>query len=659
VRSTRKKKSPLQFWLSYLESVCRKLYNAGCGNDDGLYMTGVRITLAALFRRIAASRSLPPEPFAGCFLQPDDGIPLKAVAFPLSDAPGGHGCEAPDDPAFPGLFYGECLRYTPFRNNEGALILKKIPTRRGYGAYYTPDAITRFLARETLAPQVRGCARRDAAGIRVCDPAMGTGNFLAAAARYLSEIITENPQPSAGKSRRTAIPRSVIMRSLFGMDRDPVAVLTARAYFAVLCGAAPQQMTNFAVADSLLDPLPFEGGFDAVIGNPPWVSYGLRNTGKISGELRRIYREKFPHTAEYKIATYALFIERALSMTRAGGYHGFIVPDSWLAGRFFEKLRTFLLEQTAIQRLVLISDDFWTGLNIGKSVVYVVRKDRNGSRRKSFAGAVVPAVEYLHDVPARSVPVSVDAIRRRRRKRIAVYPDAQTRDIVERMENAGDTLGNHIRFYSGLIGRKGRDSIVIRGKPADYSPVKYGRLIESGRNLERDRLLFNDCYIRHDPALYKSGYDPEKYRNPKLFLNQTGYVLKSCYDDRGFFCLNNLHIGYPAHRDADIRFFVFLLNSRILNFYYSVMSMEQRRVLAQTDIDFVHQLPAGTDEGAAAEIAGLLGEQAGSRKTPDIHKKNAGFEPKDKRMRYLEELLERWYGISQKNTAIVYQNQPW
>jgi len=646
----RKKKSPFSPWLSYLEAVCRRLYNMGeeaAGQDlQRLYIDGVRITLAVMFQRIAVLQAQPAGPFASFFLYPGKEIPLEPIDFPLGSLPGGLPLELFPDPEFPGRFYGECLRYGLKIDKRGAVYVADGRSRRNSGAFYTPEVITDYIARETLAPLTEDKPLQEILKLRICDPAMGTGNFLSAAGRFLSGIIRSNKGAQESLFDWNETVRNLLTKTLFGVDRDPVAVMIARSYFALQCGIPPEQITNLVVADSLIDDLPFRRRFDAVIGNPPWVSYGLRGLGKISGDIQKKYRERFPNSAEYKISVYALFMEMAMSLVRHGGYVGYIVPDSWLVGRFFRKLRSFLLEEAAFKRLVLISRDFWEGLSIGRSVLYVLRKNGADERHPPINGAVVPAPEHLNEAEMRIVPLEINRIRNRDRNRIVIYTDSRSKEFAERMEDSGDILGNHIRFYSGLIGRQGRKSIVIEGKPANYSPGTHGRLIDSGKFLHAHRILYRERYIRHDPSLYKSGYAIEKYLNPKIFVNQTGYILKSCYDEHGFFCLNNLHIAYPVHEDVDLRFFSVLLNSNIINRYYRIMSMEQGRALAQTDIDFLDQLPVGTDAVVYREMVSLVSQNF----TPRVDRKNAieteyAYNIPAPVYHQVEALLAKWYGV--------------
>jgi len=657
-----------KLWLSSFKSVCKSLYEDNSLEHKDLqsiYSAGIRLMLAAFFRKLAESRSLDSGSFERCFLEQKVEVGLKSPTHLIDDVYQNFSGFAHNSADIPGQFYGDCLQYSLRLDEKGKITLRKNTSRRKTGAFYTPPSITHYLVKETLSPLLQDRSPNEIKQIRVFDPAMGTGNFLIEAAHRLTEALYEQSE-SPGKKNRSEISRWVATNCLYGVDRDPVAVSIARAQLALTAGCKPDDIRNFIAADSLLDELPEDWVFDVVIGNPPWLTYGLRDVKKIPQELNELYRAKYPGTAEYKISAYALFIEKALSLTRTGGYHGFIVPDSWLTGKYFSKLRNFLLTRSDFRRIVLIKRDFWKGLHIGRSVVYVVQKTAQENYQKNFSAALIDSPDDFREIQPegdpplaeekRSVFIATSRIQNRTGRRIVVYPDDKTRRIVETMEDAGDVLSNYLRFYSGLIGKKGRNSIVIKGFPEEYRRARnipvypeysgLSGLIESGKNLGKNHITFKDCYILHDPKLYKSGYDVTKYRKPKIFLNQTGCTLKACYDDQGFFCLNNLHIVYPVKENIDLHFYAALLNSRVLNFYYEVMSMEQGRALAQTDIDFLHQLPHGTDKTIVDEVSAILKKHQKRHVTHHApgHIEYSYTLPETQQKK-IEHLLAEWYKI--------------
>jgi adenine-specific DNA-methyltransferase len=68
-----------------------------------------------------------------------------------------------------------------------------------------------------------------------------------------------------------------------------------------------------------------------------------------------IFKKYYKNSAEYKISLYAIFMERALSLCEVNGVQSFIVPDSFLLGKYFSKIRKYILENSHIEKILLLS----------------------------------------------------------------------------------------------------------------------------------------------------------------------------------------------------------------------------------------------------------------------------------------------------------------
>jgi hypothetical protein len=87
------------------------------------------------------------------------------------------------------------------------------------------------------------------------------------------------------------------------------------------------------------------GGFDAVIGNPPWVRHESLNAIKI------VLKERY-QTFEGKADLYTFFLEQALHLVRPGGRVGFVLPNKFFKADYGEALRAFLDTKTWVEKVV-------------------------------------------------------------------------------------------------------------------------------------------------------------------------------------------------------------------------------------------------------------------------------------------------------------------
>jgi len=84
------------------------------------------------------------------------------------------------------------------------------------------------------------------------------------------------------------------------------------------------------------------GGFDAVVGNPPWVRQ------ESLGAIKRVLKARY-QTYEGMADLSVFFLEQAQRLVRAGGRVAFVLPNKFFKSDYGEALRTFLANQTWIE----------------------------------------------------------------------------------------------------------------------------------------------------------------------------------------------------------------------------------------------------------------------------------------------------------------------
>ena len=303
-------------------------------------------------------------------------------------------------------FLGKVIRLTAAHQ---AKIEEKPEVKKAGGVYYTPTYVVDYIVDQTVGQLLEGRSVKEAAKLRILDPACGSGSFLLGAYQYLldwhqQQYEHDGPekhkkvlyQGVGGGWRLTASERRrILLNNIFGVDIDNQAVEVTKLslLLKVLEGETEQSLTaqlrmfheralpdlgsNIKCGNSLVgsdygiglqmglldddemyrinafdwagkDGFPDivrGGGFDAVIGNPPYVRQ--ESLAEVKEYLQAHYKA-YQSTADL----YVYFMEKALDLLRTGGSFSFIVSSSFLRTAYAAPLREVMTRNAAVVRVV-------------------------------------------------------------------------------------------------------------------------------------------------------------------------------------------------------------------------------------------------------------------------------------------------------------------
>jgi type I restriction-modification system DNA methylase subunit len=298
-------------------------------------------------------------------------------------------------------YLGSTIRVTAKR----VFVEEKPEVRKAGGVYYTPEYVANYIVQNTVGKMIEGKTPRQIEKLHILDPACGSGSFLIGAFQCLIDYhvryLTEHPKEAEvhplfpdvvkgenGEPRLSVIRKAKILKNnLFGVDIDPQAVeITMMSlYLKALEGERsqlppkqhllPELKYNIACGNSLIGPDFYKtqqllfvddddkfrvnafdwdvafpdvlkaGGFDAVIGNPPYVRQ--ESLSEFKEYFERHY-ESFDSGADL----YVYFMEKGIRVLAQGGYYSIIVSSSFLRTTYANELRDFLKKSAAILRIV-------------------------------------------------------------------------------------------------------------------------------------------------------------------------------------------------------------------------------------------------------------------------------------------------------------------
>ena len=286
--------------------------------------------------------------------------------------------------------------------NSKAKIELKPEVRKAGGVYYTPEYIVDYIVENTVGEKIKGKTPKEIANIKIVDPACGSGSFLIGAYKYLLNYHREYYSKQGKKkflgSKEDAITedgelalwvkKQILINNIFGVDIDSNAVEVTKLSLLLKCmenetpasimnnqslfneRALPSLDENIKCGNSLIgndfysggDSLNIDietqykincfdwerefssifksGGFDIVIGNPP---YGAELMDIERDYLERKYSLNNTNTA-------ALFIGLSKHLLKDKGVNGFIIPKSFIYASNWESSRELIIND--LQELV-------------------------------------------------------------------------------------------------------------------------------------------------------------------------------------------------------------------------------------------------------------------------------------------------------------------
>lgn len=491
------------------------------------------------------------------------------------------------------------LRYS---SNTSPLTKK---TQKTMGSYYTPPEIIIYMLSRLHSEINMACTRRTEP-IRIVDYACGMGAFLFYAAAFLSP--------------------KVHAVSFWGLDSDPFAIQAAQICKIFLSSHPKFETTftsiHFLQKDSLTpltkenllcletdnkthlekissDPSPFgENCLDFIISNPPYKSYGLGRVETLRHELEEAYRKHFSHSAEYKISLYSLFIERAVQMLRPGGFGAVIIPDSFLMGKYFRKLRHFLLNFTILHEIALFRRNFWIMADSGKPVILLFQKKSHPSppgsdmmitRMLDFSDSELKLVKRYSMNPASFLALH--------ETRFRLFFSTDDERFVQGCEKYSFPLKYFFEIHHGIRSKRGIGKAAITGKIQINGSWKRGLI--SGTSVQPFSIGYQGDYIHINPELlYSGGFDPLHIAQEKMILRRTGDRLIGAVDTSGLYHTNTLLYLIPLPDSylkqnvcPSLYALCAVLNSEVFNRYYQIISLKAHRTLPQVEIDMLHELP--------------------------------------------------------------------
>ena len=513
---------------------------------------------------------------------------------------------------------------------DGKEIDKTKTKRKKDGVFYTPKYITKYIVENTVGalctekrneygivadnytPDKRKTKKKELLNaldtyqnwlleITIVDPACGSGAFLNQALDFLIQehrSIDELRAQLLGHSFVLSDHEiSILENNIFGVDLNEESVEIARLSLWLRTARKGRKLNslnnNIKCGNSLIDdkaiagekafnwknefPKIFElGGFDVVIGNPPYVFGG--NEG-ISDKEKDFFKSNY-ETGNGKINLFTLFIEKSYRILRDKGAFSFIIPNTFLRVRSYHESRKFFIDKFSFKELADLGTDIFEGAVTTAMILVAFKELPNKDSKiriiKDFSGAYNELT--LKDVLVNNYIITSN-----------VSNDKS--EILKKINNNSIALGDECKeMIFGVVITKNKEEVVSEIQLQDYKPFLEGKDISS--------YIIKPIhqYLNYKPELLHRARTKAVFEVPEKLLVQriTGgkKPLKVAYDNNGLYnkeSINNIILNDDSKLKA--KFILTLLNSSLINWCYNNQFTNESLLTVNISKEYLSRIP--------------------------------------------------------------------
>ena len=606
-------------------------------------------------------------------------------------------------------------------------IEEKPEVRKAGGVYYTPTYIVDYIVQHTVGKLLEGKTPKEAADLKILDPACGSGSFLIGAYEYLLDwhlnwyaehdpekwakgknatirpaspaeppvsLFPPAPVRKAAESWRLTIQerKRILLNNIHGVDIDYQAVEVTKLslLLKVLEGetaeslggywtlfrerALPDLGHNVQCGNSLIgsdimttdawqkmsederrrvNAFDFErafpqcfkqGGFDAVIGNPPYIPMEM-----LTAVEKKYLESKHPEL-ERKYDSAAAFILRGLRLLNRQGRLAYISSLTWQTGENYSSLRRLLFSEFGLESVVNLPFDTFADAYVDTGVYVLTRSQQHSYR--IFRYPKRAAVSSLAAVPFADVPTAM-----------VIGPEWKLiLDLMPAMfvRRWGDptkfkSLGDVTQSTQGLAGNRFEPKVA----PRDSSWFPYLLRGQVHRFFERrDEIAY--VSMADKPSLTRF-YEAVPKLLIRRVISRQDRLLATCSHERIVYKkdINPFIITDPRY---DPRMVLGILNSRLTSYVYvNTSAIATKDDFRQTTLAELRRLPIpnidAVDRARCDRLTGLVesmlslhGREHSATLPQEKEQLRRQIETTD---RQIDQLVYELYGLTDEEIRIV------
>lgn len=505
---------------------------------------------------------------------------------------------------------------------EGApLQLAKTSKRKKDGVFYTPKYITKYIVENTLgklcaekkneleiADEIYVNAKkrnrkrlenlqkyRDwLLQLSICDPACGSGAFLNQALEFLIEEHRYLDELSAKYNNEplvlSDIENSILENNLYGVDINEESVHIAKLSLWLRTAQRNRKLNdlnqnlkcgNSLIADpeiagkkafdwekefpQVFDPSTGSGGFDVVIGNPPYV-----DIRRIDQEQKKYFNENYNQYNSFDL--YTLFLEKSKVLINEKGLISLIIPKPFLYNSTFEKIRAQIFKNELLE-IVFFDYDVFESASVESIIITYSNQEARKKFRYNFNLKNVNQLPILEEY-LMGKPIILDS-----------------ENVIELLRKLDESpkISSYVEITRGL--ELGKKTLPRQEKHFENSVKLFAGEAISKYSYNNSLAYFVD---KNDIESYKKNLQEDFLKYPRLLMRRVDSTPICTLLEEGENFINNLNSVYNlaiSKESISAKFLITVLNSRLSKFYINKKYNSVEKIFPYIRIEQIKELP--------------------------------------------------------------------
>jgi len=281
-----------------------------------------------------------------------------------------------------------------------------------------------------------------------------------------------------------------------------------------------------------------------------------------------------------RLNTFGFFIHRGISLLKEGGILGFIVPNTLLTQEYYQTLRLFMLDSCQIMVVATLEEMPFESA-IVENVVIILRKisdikSRSDNRVK---------VEVLGK--RQSYHIKQSTFRNNFNASFILQSSTNLKRLKKRVDTASTQLGVLTNINQAIALKYDRKSSLFKeSRNSNYKKVL------DGRDIGRYALYSPNNYLLYDKDKIHSCKREDIFlASEKILFRRVGDRIIATLDTEQYYALNTLVVITAKDAKVSLKFILALINSALLNTYYTSFLKSTKRVFSEIQARQVKQLP--------------------------------------------------------------------